>query len=141
MNFLLLTLQIFSVLLDFIQRIGNCFDNWIIGSNTQQASPLPLPFGFLISDWVLFWQKWKHMLNVITYWFPWPMVWRCFIPNMQFSNHFVLNLFWVTILWIKSSWTAKICHVNKRKWVWYDAQMLAIKGDVRTRRSVMPLDF
>ena len=28
------------------------------------------------------------------------------------------------ILWIKSSWTAKIGHVNKRKWVWYDSQAL-----------------
>ena len=25
------------------------------------------------------------------------------------------------ILWIKSSWAAKIRHVNKRKLVWYDA--------------------
>ena len=41
-NFLLLTLQISSVLLDFIQRIVNCFDNRIIGSNTQQACDLHL---------------------------------------------------------------------------------------------------
>ena len=41
-NFLLLTLQNSSVLLDFIQRIANCFDNRIIGSNTQQAWDLHL---------------------------------------------------------------------------------------------------
>ena len=64
------------------------------------------------------------MVNVVTYGFPWPMVWRCFIPKMQFSHDFFVNLFWVRILWIKSSWTANICHVNKRKWVWYDAQAL-----------------
>ena len=63
-------------------------------------------------------------MNVVTYQFPWPMVWRCFITKMQFSHDFIVNLFWVRILWIKSSWTAKICHVNNRKWIWYDAQAL-----------------
>ena len=64
------------------------------------------------------------MVNVVMYRLSLPMVWLCFIPKMQFLHDFVVNLFWVGILWIKSCWTAKICYVNKRRWVWYDAQAL-----------------